>query len=246
MPTRDEYLDSLRNDVAAIVAAARMGDPKSEVDACPGWTLEDLLVHTGGVFSFVTGVLTHRDGPHGRDRGPQDDTPVVDWFDSTAHALTTALAGIGDDDPCWNWAAGAPQTGAFWVRRMAQEAAIHRFDAEVAATGTAAVIDDAIAADGIDEFADIFLPRLNDALPADLVDAAIHLHASDGGGEWLIRVTAGSAVVTREHAKGDVALSGAANDLLLALWGRVTPDEVGIEVFGDTDVWDRFQAAAAI
>lgn len=245
MPTRDDFLTSLRADIAATVAACREGGLADEVEACPGWTLEDLLVHTGGIFSFVTGVLAHRDGPHGRERGPQDGTPVIDWFENTAHTLVDSLTATGDDEPCWNWA-GAEQTGAFWVRRMAQEAAIHRFDAELAATGTAAAIDEAIAVDGIDEFVDVFLPRMDATPPAELVGRSIHLHAADGAGEWLIQVTADGAVTTREHAKGDVALAGSAQDLLLSAWGRVEPEEVGVEIFGDSEIWASFRAAAAV
>jgi predicted lipid carrier protein YhbT len=73
------------------------------------------------------------------------------------------------------------------------------------------------------------------------------LHATgDAEGEWLIRCGDHAPVITREHAKGDVALSGAASDLLLTIWGRVDPEEVGVAVFGDADVWARFQSAASI
>ena len=37
--------------------------------------------------------------------------------------------------------------------------------------------------------------------------------------------------MTREHAKGDVALRGPASDLFLVLLGRAAPEAV--EVFGD-------------
>jgi predicted lipid carrier protein YhbT len=73
------------------------------------------------------------------------------------------------------------------------------------------------------------------------------VHATgEAEGEWLIRCGDHAPVVTREHAKGDVALSGEASDLLLTIWGRVDPEEVGVTVFGDPDVWARFQAAASI
>jgi predicted lipid carrier protein YhbT len=66
----------------------------------------------------------------------------------------------------------------------------------------------------------------------------IHLHATDGDGEWLMRLAPGEVTVTREHAKGDVAGRGSASDLLLFLYGRVAPD--ALEVFGDAPLLARW------
>ena len=46
-------------------------------------------------------------------------------------------------------------------------------------------------------------------------------------------------VVTREHAKGDVALRAPASQLMLFLYGRAGTD--GAEVFGDAGILDRWQ-----
>ena len=50
--------------------------------------------------------------------------------------------------------------------------------------------------------------------------------------------------VTAQHAKGDAALRGTANDLLLALWRRVGPD--ALEVIGDRDVAERFLSRTSL
>jgi len=68
---------------------------------------------------------------------------------------------------------------------------------------------------------------------------SIHLHCTDGDGEWLVRLGADAVVVTREHAKGDVALRAPASELLLFLWGR--RDASAGEVFGDASVLERWQ-----
>ena len=75
----------------------------------------------------------------------------------------------------------------------------------------------------------MFLPRLpvGDAIG----EATIHFHCTDADGEWLITRVGDDVVVTREHAKGDVAARGSASDLALFLWGRVGADQ--LEVFGD-------------
>ena len=46
--------------------------------------------------------------------------------------------------------------------------------------------------------------------------------------------------VTREHAKGDVAVRGGAGDLLLVILGRIGTDAV--EVIGDAGVLDAWRA----
>lgn len=61
--------------------------------------------------------------------------------------------------------------------------------------------------------------------------AMIHLHATDGEGEWLIRFDPGDVVVESGHAKGDAAVRGPAGDLLLWLYGRVPLDD--LQAFGD-------------
>ena len=43
---------------------------------------------------------------------------------------------------------------------------------------------------------------------------------------------------SHDHGKGDVALRGTAKDLLLAIVRRRTAADGGVEVFGDTAVWD--------
>jgi hypothetical protein len=44
--------------------------------------------------------------------------------------------------------------------------------------------------------------------------------------------------VTREHAKGDVAVRGTASDLLLFLWGRLPGER--LEVLGDASLVGRY------
>ena len=66
----------------------------------------------------------------------------------------------------------------------------------------------------------------------------IHLHCTDGEGEWLVRLAPGGVNVVNEHAKGDVAARGAASDLLLMMWGRVPVTQV--EVFGDASLLERW------
>src|SRR5213592_4441347 len=105
---------------------------------------------------------------------------------------------------------------------------IHRFDFESAFDETTP-IDRALATDGIDELFDTFAPL---GRPAELDGTSIHLYCTDGDGEWLTTCADGGVISFRhEHGKGDVAVRGAASDLILLMWHRRSPSE--LELFGD-------------
>ena len=118
---------------------------------------------------------------------------------------------------------------------------MHRWDAESAA-GTTTPIDAALASDGIDEYFELGLPRVvvreGVALPA----GSLHVHCTDVEGEWLVREEGGALELRREHAKGDAAVRGPAEVVLLTLWGRGTDRAGELEVIGDRSVADAWLA----
>jgi predicted lipid carrier protein YhbT len=95
--------------------------------------------------------------------------------------------------------------------------------------------------DGIDEYFDVVLPRtikrLNRQLPAD----SLHLHCTDGDGEWMVKVDNGELHMTHEHAKAAVAWRGSALDLFLTCWGRSQPT---LEVLGDPSISQQWSCVA--
>jgi uncharacterized protein (TIGR03083 family) len=248
MPSRDDYLNSLHRDAELFEAAVREGDLAAPIDGCPGWDLAALVEHIGTLHRYITAGIESGGKPEGGfPSAPDDRATYADWFAEGAAALEAALRARPDDEPCWTFFPNAEQNIGTWVRRQAQEIAVHRYDAEMAATGIAESLDPAIALDGINEYFDLFLTRVESRTPIRIGDATIHLHSDlDADGEWFIRCGDHAPVVTREHAKGDVALNGNASGLLLTIWGRVDPEEVGVVVYGDPAVWAAFQAAAAI
>lgn len=246
MPTRNEYLDTFHRDAELFEAAVRAGgDLTAPIDGCDDWDLAGLVEHVGTLHRNIVAGVALGEFPTPAS-GPPAGTDAADWFAEGAAAMEAMLRSKPDDEECWTFFSNAPKTIGTWVRRQCQELSVHRYDAEMAATGTAEVIDPALAKDGIDEYFDLFVERVDKRTPIRIGEATLHLHATDAEGEWFVRCGDHAPQITREHAKGDVALSGSANDLLLTIWGRVTPDEVDIEVFGDPDVWARFQAAASI
>jgi uncharacterized protein (TIGR03083 family) len=243
-----QYLDQLAGNSDRLADAAVAAGVDAPVPTCAGWTVSDLLDH------MIRGDLWARMIVEQGKRGVTDrvlpeapaDEPEgaarVPYFRDGAKALVDVLGSTDSSTPVWTFGAH-DRTAAFWQRRRAQETAVHRFDAEAAA-GTPTPIDTDLAVDGVDEFLVVFLPRLADNFGA-VGEGTIHVHCTDADGEWLVVLRDGQPpLVTREHAKGDVAARGSASDLLLFLWGRVPADS--LEVFGDTALLERFREAIRV
>jgi hypothetical protein len=123
---------------------------------------------------------------------------------------------------------------------MVSETAVHRWDAESALSATPAPIDSDIAADAIDEYAEVSLRNSSSRPNRVYPEQTLHLHRSDGPGEWMFATDkTGGVVVTNEHGKGDAAVRGPASALLLWVWGRSVDD---VEIFGDTEVAAAWQS----
>lgn len=236
---KPEYLAALRRDGDAFVAATEAAGPGAPVPTCPGWTVADLTWHLAEVLHFWAGIVgEQRDTWEGYvepERPAADGALTAFYRDRLEHTLTV-LAAADPAQPNWTWA--SDHTAGFVIRRMAQETAVHLADAQLAA-GQPAAIDAALASDGIDEFLEHFLNATNGA-----VGGSVHLHCTDVAGEWTVREEEGGFAVTREHAKGDCALRGAASDILLALWRRAPLS--ACDVVGDSAVAARFVAASRL
>lgn len=228
-----EYLDFLRTDLDTVSATPpeALG---ATVAACPEWTVADLLGHHEGVLRFATAQLRAAPGSEIVPFDPpSEDVDRIAAFSAAADRLYEELLVVDPAEHRPNWAGDA--SASFWFRRMAQEAAIHRWDAQAAHT-TADPIHATLAADGVDELADIFFPHAKRrGITGD--GETVHLHATDdeladGAGEWMFTFTAEGVDVERTHGKGDMAVRGTASDLLLFVWNR-RPIEV--DTFGDTD-----------
>jgi uncharacterized protein (TIGR03083 family) len=232
-----EHIDAIRSESAALVAAAERAGLTASVPSCPDWTVADLLGHIGTVQRWAAGIVerraTERDYPADVGR-PTDPSALAEWVRVGAAHLVEVCAATPPDAALWTFP--GPGEARFWFRRQAQEVALHRIDAELA-NGTFTPLAADLAADGIDEFFDVVVAfRLHERMTGD--GESVHLHRTDGEGEWLARLTPDGPEVERAHAKGDAAARGTASDLLLAVRGRI--DLSALEVFGDAAVLERF------
>ena len=191
--------------------------------------MADLGRHLGHVQRWATQIVN----AEGIARVPFPDETLADghvgpWLREGAAALVAALAAVGPDKSVWTM--GEPRTSRFWFRRQAHEATVHRWDAEDAVGITPTPIDIDLAADGIAEYLEVYLPRVHRNSGLTGAGESFHIHRTDGPGEWLVRFEPSGATVTAEHAKADVALRGPAEELLLVLWRRRPASSV--ELFG--------------
>ena len=96
-------------------------------------------------------------------------------------------------------------------RRMAQEAAVHTWDA-VGATGDREPIDADLAVDGIDEYIDLFMPVWL-RQPVDPGPYSVSLRASDRPARWWLEVRNGELSTSRGELVADATVSATASNL---------------------------------
>lgn len=245
-----DHLTEFERVAAEFAAALERVDPEAAVPACPGWTVADLALHLGSGQRWAASILLS---------GTAQKVPEVlrttiswaDWYAGTSAALAAALRAVDPDEPCWNFAP-VDQRAGFWARRRLHETAVHLVDllqAEVT-TGDRPgarpdVVRPAVAADGVDEVFEVFLPRMLARGFAPAVTRQIGVRAVDTGDEWtLTPVSQGIAPrVERAKAVGEAVLSGTAADLGLCLWKRLPPTV--LTVTGDRAAATDFLAGRA-
>ncbi len=243
------YLDVLRGDIARIAAVAPAALP-APVAGCPGWTVRDVVVHTGMVFLHKAANM--RAGARAEyPPAPEPEADPMPWFTHAADALVAELESRGPTAPTYTWWRPDQSVG-FWYRRMAQEAAVHRVDVE-AATGDPAPVPDDIAVDGVDEVLQIFLPHFG--TPDDPAWSASEAGAGagrpvsvrTGGSGWTVVMQPDGVDVTPNAASAgpvDAVVTGEPSEVLLWLWGRRPASAVHVE--GDDDLLRAFRARLVV
>jgi uncharacterized protein (TIGR03083 family) len=222
MPTTDEILDWIANESAAVAATIRPDTVDRPVPSCPEWQLRDLVGHLARVQSFWARVIragtdVQPEFPDAGASSPQHADEVRAYMQAATHDLIQALRDTAWDSPAWVWWKEPRTVGAIG-RHQAQEAAVHRWDAQLA-VGTPDPLPTALADDGVDEFVHI-AGQMRGPVP-------IRLRATDTGREVLLSTDAPA-----------VTVAATASDLVLLLYGRVSARDVGVD--GDASWLDRF------
>jgi uncharacterized protein (TIGR03083 family) len=153
-PRPDEFVAEIRSSTRTLVDIVRTQDPDLPIATCRGWSLRELAAHLGRVHRWAAEIVRTR----AAQRIPFDAVPDSQYPDERSAQPTwltggadRVIAAIADAGSAQVWAFGTIAPATFWARRQAHETMVHRVDAELAAR-RAAVLDPALAADGIDEW----------------------------------------------------------------------------------------------
>lgn len=229
--TTERYLELLRADMSRLREVGD-ADLTAPVPPCPGWTLADVLHHTAVVYLHKVEVMRGSGRP---DPWPPEDVDSREpraFLAEAGEELLHELSARDPDEPSWTWAE-SNQTVGFWHRRMAQETAVHRVDAELA-VGEVTPIDADLAVDGVDEVLVLMLAGdwSSDDTPAP-INARVRV--ATGGRAWTATCSASSVEVAEDDEDAVAAtVSGEPHDVLLWLWGRTGDDAVRLD--GDPTV----------
>jgi uncharacterized protein (TIGR03083 family) len=256
--TKEFWLAGLRAEGAAFRAAAgQEGALQRPVPSCPGWTVQDLVGHVAGTYAMVAGLArrgvtrppewppaatTEKATTSTATTGTTAAPDPLAWWNEHFTRLITLFDGLDPAFPAWNWAP-QPKRAEFWYRRMAHETAVHRWDAQLA-VGQCEPIEAKLAADGVTEVIDSWLPAGKRKGPVDQY-GVVALRATDVEEVWDVRLRGQDialldtdTLLDDDHHERATA-TGTASDLLLALYGRITFDM--LDVSGDRSLLEALR-----
>ena len=250
-PDAGQSILSPGDQIAAITAhsagfaAAAEGHLDADVPSCPGWTVADLVDHLTEVHWFWATIVAERlaePPPESRRPATAPRGQLLAAFRAGANRLAEVLRTADGTAPVWTW---APQQDIAFIRRhQVQEAAVHHWDAVQRGRAGGWPSKAPVAADSIEEFLTFSVPTLAayPEPPGPALAGQFALRATDTGSAWTVRddQLPGTVRYDRGAAPDLPAVTGTASDLLLWLYGRVTPDTGGVPA----DLLARFRALA--
>ncbi len=237
----ERYFTLIDADTERLLAMGELGLTEP-VPSCPGWDVAEVVWHTAGVYEHKVRVMADNAFPDPWPPADFESREELVFLREARQDLFDEFARHALDEQTTTFSA-ADTTIGFWVRRMALEVAVHRYDAELAHRRPTPIPDD-LAVDGIDEVLRVMLAgpwwdgRMQNEHP---VDAIVAVEA--GGRRWVCDVRATSVSVTSAEGAGGpeavATVSGAPELVFLWLWGRVGDADVGLS--GDPTVAAEFR-----
>ena len=196
--SKDKDLIAIEYEGWRIIELGRSA-PAMTVPQYPTWTRQDLVLHVAGVHGRTAAVCTTL----ATERLPLAEPPAgADLYDWAAVQLSEMLMALAEADPSAEvWTFVADRRASFWIRRMVIETGIHRWDAH-GTVGQPEPLLDRVATHGLDEFTELFLPKLGEV-------PALELHATDLDRSWRYG-----------EGEPEVLVEGTASDLFLRLMSR--------------------------
>ena len=161
----DALLRSADQDARSLLAAAQP-DWNRAVPHCPKWDTAELVRHMGGILAWMAAIVTSRQRVSRRTlpRPPADPGELPAWYIARLDEALDALGSADRQAATWTFSSTGDHRVAWWKRRLAVEVAVHRWDAQDAASAGGGPaprpIDGDVAAAGVAEFMTEFLPGL--------------------------------------------------------------------------------------
>lgn len=227
MLTPDDYFVTLGELQSEFSDALRRADPDLPVPSCDDWSVGDLADHLAGIHHWAAAMARDAD---------EEPLPVpldlVTTYEAQAVELRETLTALGPD-ATGRILSGLTEDGlgpvSFWFRRQVHETLIHLWDIRVALGLSAPEATTELWTDTVDEVLTVMYPRQIALKRTRKVVTRIELVATDADRTWVIGAP---------NAVQKVAVSGAARDLALLLWGRTSPRSAGLTVTGDAEALD--------
>jgi uncharacterized protein (TIGR03083 family) len=222
------YREHMATDYARLLELAKAAETgqglADAVPACPEWDTAKLLRHTALV--YLQKALTIETGSKPQGKWAPEEIRQLDpvaMLERCYAELTAQFDSHQPTDPAESWVP-EDQTVGFWIRRLAHETAIHRYDMETV-TGATTPIDPELAVDGINEVLTVMLVgRGNNAEePANNADPATGqtVLLESGGKAWSVTLRPTGVDISRESVTEPAArIIGNPSDVLLWMWGR--------------------------
>jgi uncharacterized protein (TIGR03083 family) len=232
------------SEESARIVDAYEHDPTTPIPWSDRWTVRTVARHVAGTHHVVGDIIRGRpDADFGLFNELQmpakDSAAFPDWFRSGTRSLLEQLRSVTSADKCWSWYA-TDSTVGWWARRMAHEAVVHRCDTDTAQLRNFS-IDSEVAADGVDEYLDVFVAstRATHNAPSG---PTVEFRCSDRNDRWWLALSdRGQRNVSRGPGDASVHVSAPAQQLLLMLWGRVPWSNRGeVAISGDAELLKRW------
>lgn len=214
----DDAVDAIAAQSRRLSDVVESADLGARVPTTPEWSVRDLAHHVGTVQWYWSENVRAKN-PEERSGGSltpmPPDNDLLAWLGWCTYSLLSALRHAGPDSPCWAWwDPPTPRTAGAVARHQAQEAAVHRWDAE-GSVGAPTPLPADLADDGVPEFIEVMIGPDVAALRG-----LVTLHAIDTGGTWRVGPDAASR---------RAQLNATASDLVLMLYRRLPVPDTDVD-----------------
>ncbi len=230
----EAFGDGLGRAATVLRANAMSAGLAARVPTCPGWTVRDLVAHTGMAHRWAAGHLTGSllDDPESLEAAAREEPDLLGWFDAGATALLQAIVDAPDDLAAFVFLKNAPAPRVFWTRRQCHETTIHAVDALAARLDRPprrdeVWVSEALALDGIDELLTGFVPRRSQGIHPER-ETVVEVRPDGRPTAWRlvmgpdhpVEVTVLDGASPAAYGPVDRVLAGHPVDLYLRLWNR--------------------------